>query len=307
MGNSVNSTAFRLGINTFWKTELVNYKNFTLFKDFFFLLNFIKFAVRFSHWELLFFNLTKKQLNLNLSIIMFPWEVQLNLAKEQKELDERREKIPWYFQQNESLEYLMLLKPLLKNKYYITLDCHELGNGFSWKYYKAMSSQISYYQKKLKYHLDYCWRQHTKGLLSRLRRNYKLRYFRFLEDSVKAITTSLLFIKSEVLAYLLGMLIKTHKKVKWVVNKVRSCMGSFGMFYSHKISIRISICGKQKSVGRSRTYSFGFGQKWPMQSPSTRVSYKLVQTWNVFGAFGIKVWIFNFKNPNLIFKTWLDN
>jgi hypothetical protein len=36
-------------------------------------------------------------------------------------------------------------------------------------------------------------------------------------------------------------------------------MGSFGAFYSLKLAIRISICGKQKAVGRSRNFSFGFG------------------------------------------------
>jgi len=70
-------------------------------------------------------------------------------------------------------------------------------------------------------------------------------------------------------------------------------MKSFSYFYHLGVAARISICGKQKAVGRSRTYSFGYGKGWPMQSPSTRLSYTLTQTWNVFGAFGVKVWVFN--------------
>ncbi len=297
MGNKVNSTAFRLGINIFWKTELCIYKHSTLFKEFYFRYNFIKAAVRNGHWELLCFKLRllKNDPNtIEIFSIVFPWEVQLNLAKKQKVFDEKRSKIPYIFNLFEgSFPYGPVLTSSLNKHFNVEIITRELGSEWilGYPYDKnSKKSDISVVKG-----IDHSWTSGIRYFMKHLRRNRRLRYFKFLEDSVKGTLSSLLFVKSDILSNLLSMLIRTHKKVKWILKKVRLCMASFHLFYKLNMSIRVSVCGKQKAVGRSRTFSFGFGSRWPMQSPTARVSYDLHQTWNVFGAFGVKVWIFDLQ------------
>lgn len=299
MGNKVNSNAFRLGINTFWKTELITNKYSSLFKESFNLQRLLKIGMRIFNLELISYKVKKQSEYIYLYLQYFSWDLMLRLwkpdekdEKKGKKIDEKvvntlKSEMAKRYRNRKVSRYNKKWKKL----FFRHLE-HILGKKLPFKvkfdHLLKQKRKISQKNPLRSYLRHSIWNLYIKS-----KQNYRLKFFKFLKDSILAINISLIFVKSEILAYLLGRLIRTHKKVKWIAQQVRKCMASFGYFYLLQLAVRISICGKQKAVGRSRSYSFGFGRGWPMQSPTTRVSYNLNQTWNVFGSFGVKVWIFN--------------
>lgn len=122
----------------------------------------------------------------------------------------------------------------------------------------------------------------------------KARFFEFLRDTVNVVNFSFLFVDSSILSYYLGKLIKFNRNVKFVVYKVKTVIDGFRLYHLDHSSIRVSVFGKMKGVSRTSSITFSCGSHWPLQTPTTRLDYSLTQTWNVFGAYGVKVWLFNF-------------
>jgi len=53
-----------------------------------------------------------------------------------------------------------------------------------------------------------------KAVYKRSKRDYKVRWFKFLKDTIQVTNLSLLLVKSELLSYFLAKLVKSHKKIK---------------------------------------------------------------------------------------------
>lgn len=122
-----------------------------------------------------------------------------------------------------------------------------------------------------------------------MKRFSKARFFEFLRDTVNVINFSFLFVNSSIFSYYLGKLIKFHKNVKYIVYKVKTIVEGFRLYHLDYSSIRVSIFGKIKGVSRASSITFSCGTHWPLQTPTARLDYSLAQTWNVFGAYGVKV------------------
>lgn len=105
-----------------------------------------------------------------------------------------------------------------------------------------------------------------------------LRHFMFLKDTINFINFSFMFLKSNLLANHIGKLLKSHKNVKFIANKVNALLSDIKFHKMTSFSLRVSLFGKTGRSSRSRLFSFSYGNHWPLQTIHSRLSYCLSQT-----------------------------
>lgn len=300
MGHKVNPIAFRLGLITFWKTELFSHKQSTLFKEFFNIYRILKLALRVLGFELISFKFFKlKNLkNFILANIYKYCIFKRKLKKKTKKkslsyrveysiIDARKRKAKKLNKKLKKIgNKLFVLKTARMNiEEYFDLILKnpiklKLRSVFNFKKSEVFKISSDLYKKSLN--------------------NWKLKFFRFKKDTINIINFSFLFFKADLLSYFIARLLKFHKRIRFIANQIKNCMESFKFYQLMELSVRVSIFGKTRGIARTKAYSFSYGIDWPLQTISSKLSYDLAQTWNVYGAFGVKIWIFNhLYNKNL--------
>jgi hypothetical protein len=131
------------------------------------------------------------------------------------------------------------------------------------------------------------------------RRAHNLRYFKYLKDTINIMNLSFFFHKSELLSnYIAEIVMFKNRGFFGEVLKVKRLIPQFSAYYfslAHKSSsLRIYILGKMRGqkARRFRRLIFNFGFKFSTQDVNLNLSYSLSQTCNIFGSFGVKVWLF---------------
>lgn len=82
------------------------------------------------------------------------------------------------------------------------------------------------------------------------------------------------------------------------VISIKKLIPRFSIYYFNLMrnpsSLKIYILGKIKGqkARRFRRLVFKFGGKFSTQDVNLDLSYSLSQTCNIFGSFGVKVWLF---------------
>jgi len=116
--------------------------------------------------------------------------------------------------------------------------------------------------------------------------------FRYLPDLVGLISLSVLLCKSHLLAEYLGVIVNRHRNVPNNVRSVKNIIGVLfnsylsDLDYSLRISVRGKMAGQKKRRFRNLIIMFG---KTAITSLKKRISYNLVQTFNIYGSFSVKV------------------
>lgn len=131
------------------------------------------------------------------------------------------------------------------------------------------------------------------------RQAHNLRYFKYLKDTINIINLSFFFHKSELMSnYIAEMVMFKNRGFFGEVLKVKRLIPQFHKYYFNRgpksSSLRIYILGKMRGqkARRFRRLIFNFGYKFSTQDVNLNLSYSLSQTCNIFGSFGVKVWLF---------------
>lgn len=99
-----------------------------------------------------------------------------------------------------------------------------------------------------------------------------------MKDTINIINFSFLFLKSELLSRFVAKLVKFHKRVRYIANNIKNSMEGFKLYQLLRLSVRVSIFGKTRGVARTKTYSFSYGNSWPLQTATSELSFELTQT-----------------------------
>lgn len=114
--------------------------------------------------------------------------------------------------------------------------------------------------------------------LKRSKANRLTNRFFFYKDTINILNFSFLLLKSELLSYFIAKLMKSYKNVRFVANNIKNNVQSFRGYQLLYLSLRISIFGKSRGASRTSSLTFSYGNKWPIQSINSKLSYDLAQT-----------------------------
>jgi hypothetical protein len=135
---------------------------------------------------------------------------------------------------------------------------------------------------------------------------WKLNFFLYLKDAINILSLSFFYHKSELLANYLADIVRHRRKFFFELKNFKSLLPYFKSYYflvygsSLKINVLGKIFGQRKR--RFRCFTIKEGLKFSTQDARVNLSYSLAHSWNIFGSFGIKVWIYKsiIKNVALI-------
>lgn len=305
MGQHVNPTAFRLGYITFWKTELYSKNNSKLFLEFFNLYRLLKIALRFAGFESISIKILKLNRVSSALVLINCYRYAVFKRKKRQNKRKRYNK----FRRKSKIAFIGIRnnnKTKTKRKLKVLLN-YRMNKFIIEDYFDIVI------KKPITLYLRSVFKTPNNLILrasQRARRRAMefpfLRRFMFLKDTINLIYFSFMFFKSDLLAHHIAKLLKSHKNIKFIAKKIQAIISNVRFHRINSFSLRLSIFGKTGRSSRSRVYSFSYGNKWPLQTIHSRLSYCLAQTWNVKGSFGVKLWIFNLleiKNNKLIPKN----
>jgi hypothetical protein len=130
--------------------------------------------------------------------------------------------------------------------------------------------------------------------------NRQLRFFVYLKDLVDLTGLSIILGKSSLLAEYLSILINRHRKVFGTLQKIKQVVGIiFNRLVTGivDLSLKVAVNGKLHGQFRRRVRKtvLIFGHRVGVSTLNKEVNYTLIQTFNLFGSFCVKVWIRNGK------------
>jgi hypothetical protein len=139
----------------------------------------------------------------------------------------------------------------------------------------------------------------SRDVYKNSRRVRNLQYFKYLKDTINIINLSFFFHKSELISnYIAEIVMFKNRGFFGEVIRVKRLIPRFAKYYfkinQKPSSLRIFIIGKMRGqkARRFRRLIFKFGTKFSTQDVNLNLSYSLSQTCNIFGSFGVKVWLF---------------
>jgi hypothetical protein len=120
--------------------------------------------------------------------------------------------------------------------------------------------------------------------------------FLYLKDSINILSLAFFYQKSELLASYLADIVKARRKFFFELRSLKSLLPYFKRYYFFIFgsSLKINVLGKHygQRKRRFRCFTLKEGVKFSTQDVNVNLSYSLAHTWNFFGSFGVKVWIY---------------
>ena len=164
-----------------------------------------------------------------------------------------------------------------------------LKNVFKNKNYKNL---IFKRQKKLSYNLSNI----SKLVYVSCKKSRKFTFIVYTKDMVNIFNLALFFNKAGLISeFLTDVIFRKNRKFLKDIRSVGRLLPFFNYYYFHgvKSSIKIYVLGKMKSMKarRFRRVILKQGGRFSTQNTKSELSYSSNQTWNVFGSFGVKVWL----------------
>lgn len=148
--------------------------------------------------------------------------------------------------------------------------------------------------------------QISKVVYARCKNYYRLRFNPFLKDTVNLLNIGIFYHKAQIVSDLVaGFLIKSRQVLKNLYN-VKNVLNYFQpIFFSEyglQGSIKIGVFGKLRGQKNRRFRSFfiKYGKGFSTQDYGLNLSYSYSQIWNIFGSFGVKVWLYKRINGRKI-------
>ena len=118
----------------------------------------------------------------------------------------------------------------------------------------------------------------------------------YLKDAINILSLSFFYNKSELLANYIADIIRFRRKFLFELRNIKSILPFFKneYFNRYKASLKINVLGKILGQRRRRFRCFVIkeGLKFSTQDIKLGLSYSLAQSWNIFGSFGVKVWVY---------------
>jgi hypothetical protein len=135
-----------------------------------------------------------------------------------------------------------------------------------------------------------------RAVYKKTRNFWRLKKFLYLRDAINILSLAFFYHKSDLLSDYLADIVQLRRKFLLELKHIKILLPHFKNYYfliygaSLKINVLGKIFGQRKR--RFRCFSIQEGLKFSTQDIAVNISYSLAQTWNIFGSFGVKVWIY---------------